>query len=147
MLRLSGFVSILLAVLCGTLLFWTSQSVQKVEVEVSQSFSRVENEAESYRILTAEWDYLNRPERLEYLTTNGLDIDGHFVDESKILTKSSQIPEPIIPVLPKIKPATPLVYISTQTSGRPKSVKKSVIKKTDSQSFDGLLNDVMAGGE
>jgi hypothetical protein len=67
MFRLSGLLSLALAFCCGSLLFWTSQSVQRSEQNLEEAQSNVIKEQETLRVLTTEWDYLNRPERLEKL--------------------------------------------------------------------------------
>ncbi len=148
MFRLSGVFSIVLAAFCGALLFWTSQSVQRAEKDLSEVSRDALSEGETLRVLSAEWDYLNRPERLEKLTGNNLDLDAPLTDGKVFVDGVDKIPEPVVPVLPKMKPANLLQYVSTKkkelNKSAPSSVPSSVIKKNDSQNFDGLLNDVLA---
>ena len=147
MFRLSGVFSIMLATFCGALLFWTSQSVQRAERKLSEVSKYTLNEGESLRVLSAEWDYLNRPERLEELTNNNLDLDAPLMDGKAFVKGTDRIPEPMVPVIPKMKPANLLQYVSTQKKTVKKSNASSVIEKNDSQNFDKLLNNVATGGQ
>jgi len=144
MFRLSGIVSVLLAVFCGAMLFWTSQSVQRAEQRLSEVSREAQNEEETLRVLTAEWDYLNRPERLEALTNGNLDLDAPMVDGKSIIESADQIPQPVVPVIPKVKPANLLQYVSTQKKSAEKN-EPAVIEKNDSQDFDKLLNNMATG--
>ncbi len=57
--------ALLFSVLTGFLLFVVSQRVQSIERDIRTVDKLVDNEKESLRVLTAEWYYLNRPDRLE----------------------------------------------------------------------------------
>lgn len=63
-----------LAVLCGTLLFHTSQQVTDGRTALRAMEREVLREEESLRVLQAEWSYLNQPERLEKLAREYLDL-------------------------------------------------------------------------
>jgi hypothetical protein len=58
----------------GALLYWTSQSVQQKEAALKKMQASVAQEQETIRVLHAEWDYLNRPDRLEALATKYLGL-------------------------------------------------------------------------
>ena len=93
--RISNFLSLALAVVFGVLLFWTSQSVQQAERKRSRVSHAVMQEEEFIRVLETEWDYLNRPERLETLARDYLQISrpgGETVVED-----AASIPEPVSP--------------------------------------------------
>lgn len=60
------FVWVIAAVL-GAALLYTSQSVQNAGEELSQLERAILAEKEALDILTAEWEYLNSPQRLERL--------------------------------------------------------------------------------
>ncbi len=57
----------ILAITAGTVLFHTSDAVQKTQEEIERLESEIAEERESIRVLKAEWAYLNQPERLEKL--------------------------------------------------------------------------------
>ena len=109
-LKLSSFTALLLALLSGGAFFWVSQQVQKGEREQRKLQQVVSQEQEAIRVLDAEWDYLNRPDRLEemaneYLKMTPIKADG-------LVQNVSMIPEPVtIPLPPKGKP----VFVSTET--------------------------------
>lgn len=147
MFRLSGIFSIILATCCGASLFWTSQSVQRAEKELSKVSNYTMNEEETLRVLSAEWDYLNRPERLEELTRNNLDLDAPLTDGRVFVKGADHIPEPMAPVIPKVKPSNLLQYVSTQKKRVVKSAPSPVIQKNEGQDFQKLLNNVAAGGQ
>lgn len=63
------------ACLAGTALFHTSQDVQDARIELRQVEADIAKEKDSIRVLQAEWNYLNRPERLEKLAKKHLDLE------------------------------------------------------------------------
>lgn len=148
MFRLSGLFSILLAVLCGSMLFWTSQSVQRAEQKLSEVSHYKANEGETLRVLSAEWDYLNRPERLEAIAKDNFDMDAVATDESSIVNEVQYIPEPVIPVVPKMKPKNLMQYVSTQKEGGAaiqNAAPQKTIEKVEKKKFDQLLQDLSEG--
>jgi hypothetical protein len=134
----------ILAVFLGALLFQTSQSVQKAEKKLSEISRNTGNEQESLRVLSAEWDYLNRPERLERLALDNLDLDADITHETKAIEKAEDIPEPMMPVLPPSKPSNLMQYVATKQRNVPKTIplKSSVIQKRERENFEALLSDV-----
>ncbi len=143
-LKLSSFTALLLALLSGGALFWVSQQVQKGEREQRKLQQVVSQEQEAIRVLDAEWDYLNRPDRLEemaneYLKMTPIKADG-------LVQNVSMIPEPVtIPLPPKGKP----VFVSTETKPKPKTptalpairpAPPAAPITKDEQSFDQLLD-------
>ena len=141
-LKLSSFTALLLALLSGGALFWVSQQVQKGEREQRKLQQVVSQEQEAIRVLDAEWDYLNRPDRLEemaneYLKMTPIKADG-------LVQNVSMIPEPVtIPLPPKGKP----VFVSTEAKRKTPAALPAIrpappaapITK-DEQSFDQLLD-------
>ncbi len=59
---------------CATFLFSTSQRVQQEENHLSALRAELVQEQQSTRVLRAEWDYLNRPDRLETLARQYLNL-------------------------------------------------------------------------
>lgn len=146
MFRLSGIFSILFAIFFGALLFWTSQSVQRAEKRLSEISRYHINEESSLKVLSAEWDYLNRPQRLEKLAQDNFDLDSKVVGGS-IIDDVNIIPEPVIPAIPKTKPKNLLQYVSTKKKQSTTSLKSQVIRNADRQDFDRFLNDIATGGQ
>lgn len=142
MFRLSGLLSILLAVICGSLLFWTSQSVQRAEQKLSEVSHYKASEGESLRVLSAEWDYLNRPERLEAIAKDNFDMDAVSSDENSIVDEVQYIPEPVIPAVPKSKPKNLMQYVSAKK--KDSAVQAKTIEKVEKKKFDQLLQDLSA---
>ncbi|MBI1326091.1 MAG: hypothetical protein GC136_00440 [Alphaproteobacteria bacterium] len=70
--RLSVISSLLCAACFGGFLFWTSQQVQQIESKVKNERRDIASVSEHIRMLKAEWDYLNAPERLEKLASQYL---------------------------------------------------------------------------
>jgi hypothetical protein len=68
------FLAFLLVVACGGMLMHTSQKVQRAEKELVRTQRALAHEKEAIRVLRAEWAYLNRPERLELLAAQYLDL-------------------------------------------------------------------------
>ncbi len=71
----------LVASFLGAALLHTSQSVQHAEDELHALQVQVQNEREAIRVLQAEWGYLNRPDRLEGLATQYLDLRPPSADQ------------------------------------------------------------------
>lgn len=112
MFRISSLFFVVVAVVAGTLLFQTSQSVQRLEGDLHDVTQNVGHEKESLRVLGAEWDYLNRPERLEKLTLENLDMDAVHAEKTDFISDDGSVPEPEVPVLPPVKPKDLLVPVA-----------------------------------
>ena len=79
--RISTLCIVGLAALSGAALFWTSQKVQTAENELRYLKRAVVNEEKTIRVLQAEWDYLNRPDRIESLAGEVLDMEQPSFDQ------------------------------------------------------------------
>ena len=91
--RLSTLATIIFAVLsCGSL-FWVSQQVQQLEREQRQLNQEIASQKEGIRVLDAEWDYLNRPDRLEVLVSQHLKTMVP-VEPENLLRDAKAVPEP-----------------------------------------------------
>ena len=91
--RISNILSLLLATFFGVLLFWTSQKVQTKEDEFSAVKKELAHEQETVRVLSVEWDYLNRPQRLEKLAAEQLGMEP--AGGKEMVKTVSDIPEPL----------------------------------------------------
>lgn len=150
MFRLSGIFFMAIAVACASLLFWTSQSVQRAEEKLADISQYKYGEEETLRVLTAEWDYLNRPERLEKLTLENLDMDESHAQDEDFVAAVNEIPEPIAPIIPRTKPANLFQYVSAPQNALnavEPAAQNPVIEKTEQDNFSALLDDVTSGGQ
>lgn len=91
--RISNILSLLLATFFGVLLFWTSQNVQTKEDELADVKKELAHEEETVRVLSVEWDYLNRPQRLEKLAAEQLGMEQ--AGGKEMVKTVSDIPEPL----------------------------------------------------
>lgn len=89
--RISTILTLLIAAVFGILLFWTSQDVQKQERELAKAKAALTQEREAIRVLSVEWDYLNRPQRLEELAT---ELGMKMPVAKEVMVGINQIPEP-----------------------------------------------------
>lgn len=139
MFKISGLLTLAITFGFGAVLFWTSQSVQDVERRLAQKKSVIAQEKESIRVLSTEWDYLNRPQRLEMLAIDGVGMDDVEGDDIGIVHDVSLIPVPVVPVLPSVKPAS-LSRIAPAAQND-----ENVSIQYDRGSFDALLKNVEEG--
>ena len=149
MFRLSGLFCLAMSVVMGALLFQTSQSVQRAEQELAEARDKSAAEKESLRVLTAEWDYLNRPERLEKLTLQNLDMDEVRAEKATFIEKDKAVPEPELPVVPLRKPENLLQYVAVEKKANAvTSVKSDSIQNSESENFSDLVvSENAEGGE
>jgi hypothetical protein len=66
----SSIIMVFLALVAGLLLFYSAQAVYSLDRHVQSIQISLQEEKESIRLLKIEWDYLNRPERLEQLAAH-----------------------------------------------------------------------------
>lgn len=144
MFRLSGMLCLVLAVVCGSLLFKTSQSVQRAEQDLKAVKGSLAFEMETLRVLSAEWDYLNRPERLERLTLENLDMDEVQAEKVNFIVEAEAVPEPRVPVIPQVKPSVLFQNVSIAPSAGEISREDSVIKRGESEDFKKLIQEMGA---
>lgn len=142
MFRLSGVFFLVVAIACGSLLFLTSQSVQRAEQKLFKIKQSNQAETETLRVLSAEWDYLNRPERLEQLTQGNLGMEDALVEDDNFVGVSEEIPQPIKPIIPKIKP----IYVGGGLRKEIRKNKTPIIQNTEQESFDRLIDSVSQDG-
>ncbi|MEZ5918659.1 MAG: hypothetical protein R3D66_01635 [Alphaproteobacteria bacterium] len=69
-----NFIVLALVGLSGAVLLHVSQNVQKSEDKLAEIEASIDREQETIRVLRAEWAYLNRPDRLERLAHEFLDL-------------------------------------------------------------------------
>ena len=138
--KVSSVTALLLALLSGGALFWVSQQVQQGEREQRKLQQIMSQEQEAIRVLNAEWDYLNRPDRLEALAEGYLKMEPAKADN--LLQNASSIPEPAQTPVMKEKP----IFVSTRVSetktiaSRP--TQPAVDISRDEPEFDQLLDSL-----
>ena len=142
--RISNILLLCVAAGLGALLFRTSQSVQGAEDRLADQTLSVRQERESIRVLDAEWDYLNRPQRLEELADKYLKVAPagavNFVDSA------GSIPEPATPVIPSSKPAAYAQPVAIPAKPAPaKKVPSDYIKASEKQNFETLIKNLDSG--
>ena len=90
--RLRTLVACGVVAASAVLLFATSQRVQKAEETLAKITTDAAQEQETMKVLRAEWDYLNNPERLEALATKYLDMAAPA--PSQMVPDAAQVPVP-----------------------------------------------------
>lgn len=137
----------------GCILFWVSQKVQEAERRQAELMSSIRNEKEGLRVLKAEWDYLNNPERLEALSAQYLNLVPASV--GTMIRPDQKIPDaPLFPDDPE-----KAIYVSTKPpADKPKkaapqpvaaSASAPVLQSatpTHEPKFDDVLNNITKSG-
>ncbi|NBO18117.1 MAG: hypothetical protein EBV03_02625 [Proteobacteria bacterium] len=72
MMRLSNFVWMVVIVVAVFMLYKVKYQVQALQQEIAATSQQLRQEREALRVTSAEWAYLNRPERLQKLATKYL---------------------------------------------------------------------------
>lgn len=149
--KLSTIATFVLATILGSTLFWVSQQVQMLEREQRGIKAQISSEQEGMRVLNAEWDYLNRPDRIEALAAKYLDQMQPVVPNN-LLLNANAVPEPQMMQGEDEMP----VMVST---GNDKPEKAKTVNATpdsrpihdreDSKSsdFDGVLKNTLGDDE
>lgn len=163
-LRLSTIAALALTMASGAVLFSTAQKVQQAESRVARLKSSVSQEEQTIRVLRAEWDYLNRPDRLEALVKNNLELVP--ANPESVRDDSSHLPSVRMPVIPARKPgfagaaSIPAVYTPPEPSSTnapepaapvvetAPALQRPVAPVSPRNDFQSLMNDLApAGGE
>ncbi len=135
--RLSVLCAVLLAVAAGGSLFWTSQNVQQMESRLRDLRQATSQEQKTIRVLRAEWDYLNSPQRLESLAAEYMILGAS--DVARVGVNADILPEHIAPVLPRRKPLFAVQPVMLQAPVASLAVKS---KYRDKKTFQALLNQL-----
>ena len=72
--RYYALLAIIAAAAAGTVLFVTAQRVQTADANLRHIQAETAREKQAMHVLHAEWDYLNRPDRLEALARAHLNM-------------------------------------------------------------------------
>jgi cell division protein FtsL len=134
-MRVSTIVTVTAAVISGTMLFATSQKVQKAERQLSKLTAEKNREQESMRVLRAEWDYLNRPDRLEALASRYLGMKQPELASVTDDPKRIAIPVPPVQIVGTPSPlAQQAVYQPAAPARAPVAVEQ--------KNFSAVLHDL-----
>lgn len=149
--KLSTIATFVLATALGAALFWVSQQVQMLEREQRGINEQIASEQEGMRVLNAEWDYLNRPDRIEALAAKYLDQMQPVVPDN-LLRNANSVPEPQI--LPNEDEAPVMVSTGDDKPEKTKTVNatpdsRPIHDREDSKStdFDGVLKSTAGDDE
>lgn len=146
--RVSTLLALTLSAASGFMLFSTAQKVQQADSELRRMQATVAQEEQTIRVLRAEWDYLNRPDRLEALVMNKLDLIPATAES--VRNDTDDLPETHVPFIPARKPAFTLKAIPAVISSSPPSpaLTKPVAPQAPQKNFQKLLNELSpAGGD
>lgn len=140
-LRISTIVALGAAAIAGLVLFQTSQNVQQAESHLRNTQEALSKEQASVRVLETEWDYLNRPDRIEELARRHLKMQAPT--PGALVRNSGQAINP-----PPPKPEVKTRPATAKTA--PPVVKTDVpmplpVTNTPNRQFDDLLNSVTGG--
>lgn len=138
--RISNLLFVALATFFGVLLFWTSQAVQEKEDILHAAHKKLAQEEDTMRVLSVEWDYLNRPQRLEELAKGQLGMELPTTKE--LVRNVSEIPEPLL------FDEGMAQSVAFEITPEPVAVKKETIvspPKAEKQSFDKLIQSLDGG--
>jgi hypothetical protein len=149
--KLSSLLTFVLATALGATLFWVSQQVQQLESEQYRLSEESLSETEGLRVLHAEWDYLNRPDRIEALasrylngmttvTPDNLLVDARAVPEPQMMQGEDEAPV-LVSTQEEVK-AVPALKVA-EPAARP----IRDMEDSKSSNFDGVLKSTAGSDE
>lgn len=158
MIRIAHIILGVMAIWTAVLLFWTSQSVQKAEYELQLLKQVSYSEHEMVRVLSSEWDYLNRPERLEKLAQEYLSIkriksdEDNFMTSAELINNVDELDVERNILAPEKNPAEPTAkLVSTKNNStvleenkvlENNEKNKDIIRKAEQDNFTSMINDL-----
>ena len=109
-IRLRTFIIFALASLAGAALLHTSQNVQQSEERLATLQSEIQKEKDMIHVLNTEWEYLNRPERLERLAEEFLDLVPPAPDQmtNDVVPQAASLPERSVSDASEVSPIIPV---------------------------------------
>jgi len=119
------------ALLSGVALLYTSQNVQKAENQLRALHASTQRENEKIRLLKAEWENLNRPERLERLARDFLDLVPPAPD--RMVQNVSAVPEPSLEEEEGVSVSQAVSFSPSPVYGPPAVVSSPVIQSVESK--------------
>ena len=107
MIRIGALFWLVLVVAAGFVTFKVKYAVQDIEDELNRAHRQTIAEQQETRVLTAEWTYLNQPERLA-------ELNRRFLGLAAISAKQLQRSIEEIPLRPPAAPPDALVEASPE---------------------------------
>jgi len=146
------FIVYTFAAISGVILLNASQQVQEAQSRLDTYEKSIENEEEQIRMLRAEWASLNRPERLERLANEYLDLLPPAPDQmmdrqmpTYVVDDSEGDFEPVLqPVSVKSAPP-PKPQVKPQVKTQVPSKKTREAEAEEPKDFDALMGEI--GGD
>jgi hypothetical protein len=147
--HITGLMMITIAMICGAAQFLTSEQVQRQQRKLEALEEKISFERDAMRVLNAEWAYLNRPDRLEDLAKTYLTLSPGTAN--KVVANPDAIPEPMMPVIPGMKPD--VIPASFTANAEPAPAKPVALVRPPSDTpkpashltFNQLINRVADG--
>ncbi|MFO0389727.1 MAG: hypothetical protein ACK502_08445 [Alphaproteobacteria bacterium] len=83
--RLSALIWMLVIVAATFVLYSIKYEVQALRAQIAQTSKELEQEREALNVVSAEWEYLNRPERLQALSAKYLATTSTKVEQIAVV--------------------------------------------------------------
>ncbi|MBL8712015.1 MAG: hypothetical protein JNM12_03880 [Alphaproteobacteria bacterium] len=109
-MRKTAMLWLVLAVICGGMLFQTSQRVTDGRAQLAGIEAAARKEDEHLRVLQAEWSYLNQPDRLEKLSNQYLHLEPL---KGKQFAKVADLEQRPVEVVAEVDTAAPVIEPET----------------------------------
>jgi hypothetical protein len=141
-LRLSALLILGVAGIFGFILFKTSQNVQETEYRLRSLKVALVKEQDALRVLETEWDYLNRPDRLEGLVKQHLNMAPS--KPAALVRNSSEVPKHFLPLPPR-KPVMQAHTMRIEQQNKPvekPAPRENPAPQDSGRRFDDLLSDL-----
>lgn len=126
-MRKTAMLWLVLAVICGGMLFQTSQRVTDGRAQLAGIEAAARKEDEHLRVLQAEWSYLNQPDRLEKLSNQYLHLEPL---KGKQFAKVADLEQRAVEVVAEVDTAAPVIEPETAapvvTAAEPAAVAPAV---------------------
>lgn len=148
------FIVFAFAAISGALLLHTSQTVQDAQSRLEGYERTIENEKEQIRLLKAEWASLNRPERLEKLANEFLDVlppaPEQMYNRDMREFASDPVPEferehDFEPVLQPVSVQSQPAVAPPKPAAKPEAPKLKSKRDDDAKDFNALIGEIGGG--
>lgn len=149
-MKIRTFVIFGFASLAGAALLHTSQSVQQAEERLAVIDAEIQKERDTIHMLNAEWEYLNRPERLEKLAQEFLGLvppspetmTDTMVRETVALPEKPLLEEEGFSLGDDVQPAQDVLPVSAEAPRAPAPKPSALKAKPQTKDFGALLDEL-----